>query len=726
MPTDTLPVRVKSPLPDSQELLLHWMTGDEDLSRLFHFELELYCGKEVPYKSVLGHPLTVSFDKEGGKRHFNGIVTRFAKVGAVQRYLVYRAVLSPRLWVLQRTRDCRIFQNKTVPEVVQQVLGEYAVKFQARLQQKYRKIDYICQYRESAFAFVSRLMEQEGIYYYFKHTESEHELILSDALSSHDEVSGYEKLPVFEPGEADASGDHLTDWHESRQVRSARVILQEHDFRLRRGADIKATKTSPSEHDHDQWEIYDYPGAYLLAENKESASAGDTREAGEHYAAVQLEEQRVKLARIEGEGQVRGLETGALFRIDQEEVVKTQLLVVSTHHQIRNIELQSDGSFDPVTDISEVTFSAIDGKRPFRPERTTPKPVAAGPDTATVVGAKGEEIWTDKYGRVRIQFHWDRDGANDDSSTCWVRVSQIWSGAQWGAQFIPRIGHEVVVQYLGGDPDRPIITGSVYNADNLPPYALPDNATQSGIKTRSSKGGAPDNFNEIRFEDKKGAEELHIQAERDQSTKVKRNQSISVDADRSVSVGGNETISVTGTRSSTITKKETQTFKDDRSMTVAKTNTDEITLLHTGKYNGGRTETVTKGDTLEVMGSNKVVTVHGEYNTVADTQFQVMQAGNKLLINKKILLDNQQCSVELLNGVLTIKAADQIRLECGGASVTLKKDGSIDLNGSQKVVANGGGSGVQLNAVGATMSGAKASVSGTAMTEITGGMVRIN
>ncbi|HEY2901175.1 MAG TPA: type VI secretion system tip protein VgrG, partial [Polyangia bacterium] len=310
----------------------------------------------------------------------------------------------------------------------------------------------------------------------------------------------------------------------------------------------------------------------------------------------------------------------------------------------------------------------------------------------------------------------------------------MWAGANWGSLYIPRIGQEVIVQFLGGSPDRPIITGSVYNANNLPPYTLPDNKTQSGIKSRSSKGAAPSNFNEIRFEDKKGAEELFFQAEKNQTTKVKHDQSISVGADRSVSVGGNESISVTGTRSSTITKKEKQTFVAEREMNVGKTDTVTVTDKHTGTYHGGREQTVEKGDVLTVQASDKTTTVHGQYNVTADAQFQVMQGPNKLLIKDAVDVDSQgpitvhnpKCSVELKDGKITVTAAEEMVLQCGSASISLKKDGTIEINGAQKVLATGGGSGVELVQAGATVSGTKTTMSGTALAEITGAIVKIN
>jgi type VI secretion system secreted protein VgrG len=389
-------------------------------------------------------------------------------------------------------------------------------------------------------------------------------------------------------------------------------------------------------------------------------------------------------------------------------------------------------------------YSLLPTTEQFRPQRVNTKPAIVGPQTAVVVGEnknadpEPEEIVTDSFGRIRVRFHWERigprhpesrgkEGIEDEDNTCWIRVAQLWAGARWGAIFLPRVGQEVVVEFLEGDPDRPLITGCVYNSVNMPPYDLPANKTQSGIKSRSSKGGTASNFNEIRFEDLKGKEELHIQAERDESTLVKRNQSTSVGADRSVSVGGNESYSVTGTRTSTITKKETQTFKAEREMKVTGTNDDEITGAHTAKYHAGRTETVENGDTLTVEGSNKVVTVHGEYNVVADSQYKLIQGDNAIFMKgKDIVVNNGKCEISLSGPDATVIAKTSLTLKCGEASITLKNDGSIEINGAQKVNLSGGGSTVGLEQAGATMKGMKVGVSGDTLTEITGALIKIN
>jgi type VI secretion system secreted protein VgrG len=725
LPTDTLPMTLKSPLPDGQ-LSVRWMTGHEELGRLFEYELEIHSERgDVVFDALLGKPLTVCVAKEQGVRFFNGIVTRLMRVGDIRDFFVFRAILSPKLWLLTRTRDCRVYQDQTVPEVVKSILREHVVPFSEKLStDSYRRWDYLTQYRESDFAFVSRLLEQEGIYYYFKHDLDKHELVLADSVSSHEPVPGYERIPVRPPGTAVVKQDHFTEWRSVHQGTSAQVTLQDHDFRLRRGSDIKVFKGVGSEHEQDELEIYDHPGEYVVAENQEDADAAATRQAGEHYALARLDEQRSELARVEGSGNARGVEAGALIRIDTLDELNNEYLVVATQYEVRNAELRSG---QPAEDeMCRLSFNGIESKRQFRPARSTKKPVIPGPQTAIVVGKKGEEIWTDKYGRVKVHFHWDREGQEDETSSCWVRVGQIWAGTNWGSIHIPRIGHEVIVQFLEGDPDRPLITGAVYNIDNMPPYDLPASATQSGIKSRSTRGGTPQNFNEIRFEDKKGSEELHVQAEKDMSTLVKNN--------RSMSVGGNETYSVTGTRNLTITKKDTQKFEDERDITVALADTHTINGLRTEHYNKGRERDVKEFDNTTVNAANKNTTVHGQYTITADEHYKVQQGGNQLFIKNEVLaesvgqiqLKNQQCHLDLKDGKMTLTAAKEITLQCGPTSLTLKSDGTVALTGPQQVTASSGASGLKVEPAGATMSGPKATVSGVGLTEITGALIKVN
>jgi len=715
------------------QMHLRAMTGSEELGRLFEYGLELLSPDvNIKLTDVLGTSVTVTVQlTEGGFRYFNGYVSRFSYAGVSGDSAVYRATLHPWLWFLTRTADCRIFNAQSVPDIVRRVFGYYTeAQFDGALP-GFDPRDYVVQYRETDFNFVSRLMEEEGIYYYFRHQEDQHKLIFADALGAHDTYA-LGNVPYLP---ATSSGRHLVDhfdmWRVSQEVQPGGYFMKEYDFQEPRGDRLSSVQLKKDDDRRTARGTYfDYPGGY------------PSRAAGDLLARVRIDEINTQYELVEAQGTTRGLGVGQTFRMT--DLPRTdqnrEYLVVRAHYELRSHDTDSGDADEQ--DIFRASYTLLDATQQFRPARQTPKPIVQGPQTAIVVGDKKtvddkSEICTDKFGRVHLRFYWERlaeerPGKKDDADTknedltCWVRVSQLWAGSQWGGIHIPRVGQEVVVDFLEGDPDRPLVTGRVYNNDNMPPYELPTNKTQSGIKSRSAIGAGPSNYNEIRFEDKKGAEELHLQAERDQSTLVKRNQSITVSGDRSVSVGGNETISVTGTRSSTITKKETQTFNDAREMKVAKTDDVEITGAHTGKYHAGRTETVENGDTLTVVGSNKTVTVHGQFNTVADTQFQVDQGSNKLLFKDAVTITNGKCTISLKGGVANLEAADEITLTCGSSSLSLKKDGTIEVTGGQKVTTSGGSASTELSAAGATTSGTKVSISGAAMTEITGPIVKIN
>lgn len=702
------------------ELALEQMEGHDALGQPFIYDLSLVSrNSEIDLGELLGHPMTVHCKMPTGTtRYFNGIVTRASHIDGDGENARYSVTLQPWLYLLDYRTDCRIFQQTSIPDIIKEVFrGAGFTDFEDTLDSgAYKALEYCVQYRESDYHFVSRLMEQEGIYYFFKHEEDKHTLVLADGHQAHSPQPGYEQVQ-YKPQRETSRGDkeHLFTWHVALQIRSGAVATTDFDFKAPR-ASLLSALSRPKKHPHAEGEVFEFPGDFL------------TRDGSERRAKTRLEERQHEYQLITAAGDVRGLGSGHLFKLVEfhRDDQNKEYLVVSAIYSLHVGEFESGQRSSP--DEIRVNLTLLDSQVPYRPPIRSTKNRVDGPQTAIVVGTSGEDIDTDSYGRVKLQFHWDRYGLSDERSSCWVRVAQVWAGAKWGAMHIPRIGQEVIVDFLEGDPDRPIVTGRVYNADNMPPYGLPDNKTQSGIKSRSTLGGGPDNFNEIRFEDKKGSEELFIQAEKDQNTKVKHNQSISVGGDRSVSVSGNETISVTGTRSSTITKKETQTFKDDRQMTVTGTNTDEVTKLHTATYHAGRTETVeAKGDHLTVTGSDKTADVDGKYDITAKTEFQVIQAGiNKILVKDEIILDNSKCQVDLKGGAATITAADSITFTCGGASIKLTKDGTVEITGSTSVKVNGGGAGVQLTAAGATMSGTKATVSGAMMTEITGGMVKIN
>ena len=727
-PLDISPSAMTVTVPGLKDNMLgvYKVQGHEALGRLYEYQIELVNLSEpeavrqvldpdgtLKPETLLGQTLTVCLPLASDKaRYFSGIVTRACRLGWRGGYAHYGVTVSPELWLLTLNRDCRIFQDMTVPEVVKQILRQHKISsFRESLFCKYRQWDCVTQYRESDFEFISRILAHEGIYYYFEHSEDGHTLVLADSVSSHGVREDFEAVWMGKPSSNSSSPDYLETWQDGFEIQSNTVTLADFDFRLRGpSARLSVRQHAEVEPKCAGLAIYDYPGKLVLAENQEdppdNAASDECQEERERLAQTRLEEKRWQAERYRGQGTARWLTTGFLFSIDNSAAyAQRQFLATMTEITLRNSLFRSGN--DPVGEPCKITVTAIDSQSQFRSPRLE-KPVVQGPQTARVVGPAGEEIWTDKFGRIKLQFHWDRKGVCDENSSCWVRVAHPWAGNRWGAIHVPRVGNEVVVEFLEGDPDRPLVTGSVYNADNMPPYTLPEHKTQSGIKTRSSKGGTEANFNEIRFEDKKGHEELHVQAERNMSTLVKHAQSLTVQADRKVTVHGNETVTVDGTRESIITQDETQFFKANRKMAVQGASTAAIFGAHDGTYYGGRTQAIENGDTLVVIGSDKKTKVDGEYKIEASARYVVTSG------------DNATSSMDLKDGVITITAPNEINLVCGEASLSLKSDGTVTILGKKTLSATGASAKLELAAAGAKLSG------GGAMTEISGGPVTIN
>ena len=506
-------IAVNTPL-GGDVLVFGRMTATEQLGRLFEFDLELFSERnDIGPNDVLGKNMTVRLELPHGIRYFNGFVTRFVHIDThSQRYGAYRATLSPWLWFLTRTADCRIFQKKTVPVIIKEIFSEHGFSSVVKdsLSGSYGEWEYCVQYRETDFNFVSRLMEQEGIYYYFTHENGKHFLVLADAESSHNTFPDYEQVPYFPPDVHDhRERDHLFEWITVQQVQPGAYALNDFDFKVPR-KDLKAVLKQPKSHEMADFEMYDYPGEYIEPSD------------GTNYSKIRLQELQAQYDIAHGRGNAAGLATGYLFTLTQcpREDQNRKYLIISAVHRLESDDYESVAGTEGSGKPYRGDISAIDARQPYRAARLTPKPLMQGPQTAIVVGKAGEEIWTDEYGRVKCQFPWDRYGVADENSSCWIRVSQNWAGKKWGAMNIPRIGQEVIVDFLEGDPDQPIITGRVYNGINMPPYALPANATMSTLKSNSSKGGA--GFNEIRLEDKKDEEQLFIHAQRDQDIRVKK------------------------------------------------------------------------------------------------------------------------------------------------------------------------------------------------------------
>ncbi|MGA2443409.1 MAG: type VI secretion system tip protein TssI/VgrG, partial [Tepidisphaeraceae bacterium] len=550
-PTDT----------DANEFLLKRFQGTEALGRPFHFEVDVFCkDRHIPFNSILGKSATVRLLTGDKVRFFNGIISRFILTDTVEDYAQYRAVIVPNLWLLTRNSDCRIFQNKTIPDIILEVLNLYGIDLDPRMRGSYKPWEYCVQYRETDFNFVSRLMEQEGIYYFFEHDDGKHKMVLADRETEPDELdSPYDKISYRPPSAAKSAGEYITDWSVEGEVQPLLVSLRDFDFKNPKnpvpGAALQPGYNSVT----GGFEFFDYPGQYVTSPD------------GDEYAKVRLAALHSQFEVAHAHTSSRGITPGSIFELsdfprpDQNQ----KYLITSAVYQLES-DLFSSGPSNRSGPAFACSFSAMptvdaaNAPRGFSPLRVTPKPIIQGPQTAIIVGKSGEEIWTDEYGRVKVQFHWDRYSKADETSSCWIRVAQVWAGRNWGGMFIPRMGQEVIVEFLEGDPDRPIITGRVYNGDNATPYALPGDKTKSTVKSNSSKGGNSGNANEIRMEDKKGGEELYFHAEKDLNIRVKSARSEHVGASISTSAGGGISRSAGGdisrTSGANITDKATGTL----------------------------------------------------------------------------------------------------------------------------------------------------------------------
>ena len=467
--------KVSSPLGPNV-LVLDRLDGHEELGRLFDYELSLVSENyAIKLDALLGKPMGVSLElPDGSQRYFHGIACRCSQTAGTGQFAGYQISLRPWFWLLSRTSDCRIFQNKTVPDIIKQVFRDLGFSdFEDSLSRSYREWEYCVQYRETSFEFVSRLMEQEGIYYYFRHEKERHVLVLSDAYGAHKSVADYASVPYYPLEDQMRERDHIYDWHLAREVQPGSLALNDYDFQ-RPSARLEVRSTRLPPHSNAEHPLYDYPGEYVQSKD------------GEQYARNRIEAIQTQYERVHLRTNARGLGSGHLFKMTgyPRDDQNREYLIVGARYSISQESYES-GATGGVLQY-ESALDCIEASQAFRPMPTTIKPIVQGPQTAMVVGPKGE-IWTDQYGRVKVHFYWDRHDQSNENSSCWMRVSQAWAGKNWGHIQIPRIGQEVIVSFLEGDPDRPIITGRVYNAEQTVPYELPANATQSGTKSRSSK-----------------------------------------------------------------------------------------------------------------------------------------------------------------------------------------------------------------------------------------------
>jgi type VI secretion system secreted protein VgrG len=583
-----LPLSITTPLGD--KLNIRKLTAEERISGLFRFELGMVSKENsLAFADMVGKSVTVSMDYGAGlKRHFNGIVGRFIQSGSDRRNTTYYAELLPWFWLLTLSRDSRIFQNKTVPEIIKALFSELGqTDFEDALKGTYKPREYCVQYQETAFNFVSRLMEEEGIFYFFKHEAAKHTLVLADDAANHPPCPGLTKARLARSFSKVEEDDVLMRVTLEQRVTTGKYSVEDYNFETP-STDLLVTSAGTTSH-----RMYEYPAGFGVT--------GD----GEKIANKRLQACELPGKLLRGDGRCRAFTAGYKFTLAEH-----------GRADINGDYVLSQITHSATQDNYSNSFVAIPSATPFRAPRVTPKPQIPGTQSALVVGPSGEEIFTDKYGRVKVQFYWDQLGKKNENSSCWVRVSQGWAGKAWGSIFIPRIGQEVLVSYLEGDPDCPVITGSVYNAEQTVPYDLPAKKTVSTIKTRSSAKGDTTMFNEIRFEDAKDSEEIYIHAQKDMNIVVENNRTTVV-GDPDTAKEGNETITVKNNRTTTISEgNETLTVeKGNRVVTVTKGN--NTTLVSEGNETltvskGNNDHVVDKGNlTVKVNTGNYTLTVKG-------------------------------------------------------------------------------------------------------------------
>jgi type VI secretion system secreted protein VgrG len=540
------PAAILTTLP-TDTLLLRGFTGEEQLSRPFRYLVDLSSkDPAIDFDSVVGQPACIRLELAGREpRHFHGIVSRFVQIPGEVDEVRYQAEIVPWLWLLTRTADCRIHQEQTVIEIVEDVFRRFGfTDYRLRLSRRYRKREYCVQYRETAFDFVSRLLESEGITYFFEHAEQEHLLVLSDSPAGHGPFPGYDTVRWHPAGATTPVPETIRRWVYEKQLQPSTYVHTEYNFTKPR-ADLKAAARFPGAVPGHEWEVFDYPGEYEHLDD------------GETYANLRAEEFGAAQDVYQGEGDVRGLATGHTFELTDHPRRDQNQSYLITGLQLKFDQAAYLSGARDAEATFECAFSCLPAQRPFRPRRITRKPVVHGEQTAVVVGAAGKEIEVDDYARVKVHFFWDRHNRHDESASCWLRVSQPWAGKGYGSMNVPRVGVEVIVSFLEGDPDRPIITGRVYNKATMPHASnagrdgKPGNAKPSGIaqaaamtsfKSESTPGGG--GSNEITMNDTAGAEGLFIKAQRDEVHDVGHDCEEKVANNLTTKIGNNSTIDV--------------------------------------------------------------------------------------------------------------------------------------------------------------------------------------
>ncbi|MCB9761309.1 MAG: type VI secretion system tip protein VgrG [Alphaproteobacteria bacterium] len=652
-------------------LVLVRLQGEEEISGLFRYTLEMISDQaDLDLAAVIGTNAAVEMTlSDGSTRWINGVVVRFIQAGTGVRVTTYFAELRPWLWMLKLGSDCRIYQQKAVPDILTGIFDALGFSdYALRLEGSYDPREYCVQYHETALDFVCRLMEDEGIFWFFEHSDSAHTLVIADAAGAHEACPGLAQASYGDPGGTWRSDEAIQQLSISKEVVPTGYALSDFNFEVpSTDLTVKVEGQGAGGFQH-----FEYPGGY------------GTKDAGEGRARLRIEASELPQDRIAGSSTCRAFTAGYAFELvghNREDVNGTYVLRRVTHSGSREHYSNS--------------FEAFPKTLPFRPLRSTSRPVIHGAQTATVVGKSGEEIWTDQHGRIKVQFHWDRYGTSDENSSCWIRVAQRWAGKGWGMVWLPRIGQEVIVSFLDGDPDRPLVTGSVYNGEQTPPYPLPDEQTKSTLRSDSSKGGG--GFNELRFEDKKDEEEVYLHAQKDLNVEVGNDETDTVKNNRTVTIQeGDETLVVEkGNRKVQVSEGgEKHSVKGARELLVvgAEKHTNQDTFTHE----------VAKDYNLNVDG-NLTIAVIGNLKILADGDVQI-EAGKN--ITQKAKMDISAEATMNISNKATMNLTNEANVSMTNkAKVSMTNDGGINMT---------------------SKASAMQTVDGGGMLTLKGGLVKIN
>ncbi|EYF02876.1 type VI secretion system Vgr family protein [Chondromyces apiculatus] len=643
---DNTILAIATPL-GANEVYLISLRGEERVSGLFRFDLDLASPERaLDFAALVGQGVTVTIRlSAGGARVLHGVVTRLRQAGRVhagggEPQTIYRAEVHPWLWFLTRTTDSRIFQEKSVPDIVKQVFDDLGfADYKDGCTGSYQPREYCVQYQETAFDFVSRLLEEEGIYYYFTHEDGKHTLVLADDSGGSLPCPDLAEVRYVSAAESSTRDeDVMTECELTQEVVAGAWAATDYNFQT-----PETSLLSEAAGEDPKLALFEYPGGY------------PDKGAGDAIAPKRIEAEEAVQKRLVGASFCRAFIPGHTFKLtlhDRDDA-NAEYLLLGVVHTADNDDYQN-------------TFEALPKEKAYRPPRLTPKPSIPGAQTAVVVGKGGEEMWVDEHGRIKVQFHWDRYGQKDENSSCWIRVAQGWAGQGWGIWFLPRIGQEVVVAFLGGDPDRPLVTGAVYNATQTLPYGLPGEQTKSTILSRSSKEGSAGN--ELRFEDKKDSEELYMHAQKDMSVEVENDWTIAVKHDQSITIDNDQTLAVGNDRTVTVAQNQTTTVEEgDYSLTVSK---------------GNRTVDVSKGNEAHSVKGTRDVSVEGAETHANKANFTHDVKGNYVLKVKGNLVIEAKSVTIKSEKAMTLKSGDALKGEAA-KDITLKGGGKVTIKGSE-------------------------------------------